>query len=231
MSKKRLLATGTAGAAWVLAVVIGLSAGPVSAGESRWYLKSWVGQSSVDVNLDKAHFMHLDDESAAVGVEGGYLVHRFLGIQAGYHDLGEHQGLGWPCSDPNGVCIERLATELGVTVDELSLCVEGDRSCLIPEYLVPISGDVSAFSLSLVPRWPITERFAVYAKVGIIDWNTDLSYVDYGGLRVRDRVSEQDLLTGAGAEVSFANGLSVGLEYQRLESDVETASLGLGWRF
>ena len=211
---------------WIVALLIGLSAQPAGAEDSRWYLKAWSGQADIDLHLNEGRVNYVVDDGGAMSLEVGYQLHKFVAIQVGYHDFGEHMGYGSPCPDPADACIERLATELGTTPSEIALCAEG-RDCLFPEILVPVSGDLDALSVSVVPRWPVTEHFSIYGKVGILDWDFQLSG---GGLSYQDS-SESKLLTGVGLEYLFTKGLTLGLEYQRTDSDVEAASLGLGWRF
>ena len=192
------------------------AASPVSAGDSSWYAEVKLGQSSLDAEFGERHVKFFNDGSAAAAsVEGGYAFNRYLAVQAGYHELGEYQGTGSGCPDNVDACVERLA-----------LCAEGTE-CV--EVLVPLEATASGLSLSMVPRWPVSDRFSIFGKLGVIDWDVDVS----GGFS-NERIegfSDRVLLTGIGVRYDFPTGLSAVLEYQHLDFDSDSTSLGVGWHF
>ncbi len=199
---------------WIPVVVVGafLAASSPAAGDSRWYLAGKLGQASVEENFGPPVLgWRVDGDDSAASIEVGYALHRYLGIQAGYHDLGAYEGRPRPCP-PGEDCPRTLIAP---------------PPALVPAY--PVDAEFTGFSLSAVPRWPVTERFSVYGKLGVLDWEGKLSPALDVPQRV-ERPSDQDLLAGIGAEYAFPNRLGVLVEYET--SDLfDTVSLGASWRF
>ena len=115
----------------------------------------------------------------------GYRINRYVAVQAGYRDLGSYGGSRVPCREGD-ICPLVL---------------------LIPE--TPVVADITGWSLTAVPRWPIGERLSVFGKVGLFEWDADLSQ-RFGGGHV-ESFSEQDLLTGIGVQYAFSKGLGLQL--------------------
>lgn len=211
----------------VLTTLFLLAAAPLAAGESRWYLNGKIGQASLETQFGTRSPKFFDDSDETGSVEVGYVLHRYLAVQAGYHDLGTYQGFGSPCPEDAEVCPATLAV---ANDPSLALCIEGatDPICRSALVAVPMTADVTGLSLSLVPRWPIGERFSLYGKLGVIDWDSDVDGAGFGRI---DRYSDRDLLTGVGAQYVFPKGIGVLVEYQRLDFDHDSTSLGASWRF
>jgi hypothetical protein len=114
------------------------------------------------------------------------------------------------------------------------VCVEGasDPPCVFPVVATPMRAEITGLSLAAVPRFPFTERFSVYGKVGIIDWDADVSenYPDFPN-RALDSYSDRDLLTAVGLQYTFPIGIGVLAEYQELDFNVSSTSLGASYRF
>lgn len=192
---------------WILMIaVFGLFfASSASAGESRWYLAGKVGQARVTADFGQPFTgWSVRDEDRAASIEVGYMIFPYLAVEGGYHDLGRHSGNTQPCRDE--VC------PLAQT---------------IPLIFAPVEAEITGRSLSAVPRWPVTDRFSLYGKVGVIDWDADLSPRFFGE---RQGFSGGDLLAGVGAQYVFAKGFGVLVEYEDAEF-IESASLGASWRF
>lgn len=190
----------------LLMITVGalLAAGPLAAGESRWYVEGKLGQANVRADFGPPLFgWTVDANDAAAAVEVGYTVHRYLGIQAGYRDLGHYEGLPSPC-------------------------LEGQVCPLAQVVFNPAEAAISGFSLSAVPRWPVSERFSVYGKLGVLEWDADLSPQLSGFPAVG--FSGRDLLAGIGAQYTFPKGLGVLLEYESSDF-LDGVSLGASWRF
>ncbi len=200
-----------------------LGAAELAAGDSRWSLKTRIGEAELDATFGNRWRKSFDGDHEATSVEVAYALNRFLALQAGYHDLGEYTGFGPPCTEDVEVCIQ-TAGEV-----PLALCTEGATDPICGFAAVPLDAEVSGWSLSVVPRWPFNDRFSVYGKLGVIDWGSDVSGLF--GTRSTESYSGTDLLTGVGLEYSFPGGFGVLAEYQDLDLGVASTSLGASWRF
>ena len=209
--------------ALVAAVLVG-GGDPLAADDKGWQVDLKLGRSSLESSFGGRHSKWFDDQADASSAEVGYFFNRYLGIEAGYHDLGSFAGAGSPCPDEVDVCIESLAAQ------PHTLCVEG-APCV--EVLAPIEAEVTGWSVAVVPRWPFTGRFSAFAKVGAIAWDTDLSSELAVTARGRqfESFSSTDLLAGIGLSYRFGSGLGAVAEHRRLDLDLASTSLGLSWRF
>ncbi|MDA8020659.1 MAG: outer membrane beta-barrel protein [Thermoanaerobaculia bacterium] len=189
-------------------LVATLLAAPTAADGSRWSVNLKVGESTIDGEItpdpgDLAVYIPswaFDGNSTSVGLAVGYELHRYLQIEAGYHDLGTHEGQ----SDRCPVC----------------------SSSLLPTHRREFS--FTGFSLVLLPKWPVTERLVLYAKVGAFNWSSDVTdHFSPGSLA---DPSETDLMTGVGARIGTERGVGVRFEYEKsaLHDDL---SLGASWQF
>ena len=180
-----------------------LAAAPLMAGDSRWYIEGKLGEASAAAEFGPEILgWFVDGEDAKESVEIGYEMHRNLAVQAGYHDLGTYTGQPRPC--PPGV-----------------IC----PATLVPFH--PREVDFKAFSLVVVPQVALTERVAVYGKLGMLEWDSDVAW--FAGSQGPDP-SERDLLAGIGARYVFPKGLGVLLEYEDADF-LRAASVGASWRF
>lgn len=220
----------TVGLLLLAALLVGAPA--LAARESGWYVEGAFAQASLDATFGARWPKWFDDDDDAASLEVGRTLGRYLAVQGGFHDLGDYLGLGSPCPEDVESCIEtleRLALAAGGGPDGLQLCAEGRECLLAPS---PVESEVRGLSLSLVPRWPVNDRFSVFGKVGWIDWEADM-YIRQGVLG-RSRIeefSDQDLLTGLGARYDFPKRFGVLIEHRRLDLDLAVTSLGLRWRF
>jgi OOP family OmpA-OmpF porin len=86
--------------------------------------------------------------------------------------------------------------------------------------------DVSGFNLSGMGILPVGEKFNLFAKLGMIFWDADVS----GG----GSDSGEDFSWGIGAGYSFTDQFGMRLEYQGFEiedADGDMISLGASWKF
>jgi len=90
--------------------------------------------------------------------------------------------------------------------------------------------DVSGFNASLRGAYPISEQFSVFAKVGMLFWDADVSS---SGISGSD--DGEDFSWGLGLGFDFSDNLGVTLEYQGFEVEdtdtVDMISAGLAWKF
>lgn len=224
---KHLVLPGAGGASVLLAAfvmsVVGTTLGaPLAAIEKPWYVEAKLGQAQTEAEFGRVHRKFFDDESDAASVELGYTLNRYLAIQGGYHDAGEVRGFGSPCPDGDQPCIESLATPLQAT----SLCVEG---AICPLIGVELGAESESWSLAAVPRWPVNDRFALRAKIGVSAWETTVS-----GLLAEqssERFSGTDALFGIGAEWSWPSGLGALVEHTDSDPGLAATQVGMSWRF
>lgn len=94
--------------------------------------------------------------------------------------------------------------------------------------VLPPEAELTGYSITLLPRWPITERISVFGKLGLLDWKASLTKSFAG--QVVERPSDTDLLTGLGAEITFGGKLGVLAEIERTDL-LEALSVGARWRF
>ncbi len=194
---------------WVpIAAVVSLllAASPATAGDSPWYVEGRAGQASVSTELGGGVLpWRIDGNDTAAGVEVGYRISRYVAVQAGYHDLGRYDAT----LDLNCTVICPLA------------------QLFIPE--VPMVADITGWSLTAVPRWPLGERFAVFGKLGLFEWGADLKSRLDGSQR--ESFSGEDRLAGIGVEYAFPQGLGLHLQYEDYDLGADAATLGASWRF
>ena len=92
--------------------------------------------------------------------------------------------------------------------------------------------DVSGFNASLRPAYS-WDRFSVFAKLGMIFWDADLSLSGKGGGSSSD--SGEDFSWGLGAGFDFTDNFGATLEYQGFEIEdtdtVDMISAGVVWKF
>lgn len=207
--------TRTIQKSWIAALLLVplvAAAGPLAAGATGWYVEARHGRSWLDSTLGSgalgSRFLH--DESTASSAELGYSVNKYLGIQGGFHDLGTFRGssLGSPCPPDAQVCPAYLAS-------------------------FPLEAEVTGWSLAAVPAWPWNDRFAMYGKLGALEWESDLTNLAPPPLGVwrTEAFSGTDLLTAVGARYRFAGGFGVLLEHQWLDLDLDSTTLGVSWKF
>lgn len=189
----------------VAAVAAGVAL-PVRAGDSPWFARAKFGQADVDGSFGKPVFgRRIDDSDGTAAVELGYRFGPHLALQAGYHDLGEYEAMEYPC-------------QLGQP------CPDLDE---VPFRLATV--ELTGVSLALVPRLPLGERFSLFGKIGVIDWDADI-VADVGGDTI-DSFDGQDLLAGVGVGYDLPSGLGFQVEVEGFELDAVALTAGVGWRF
>lgn len=197
-----------------LAAVASIATLPAAAGDGPWSVEIKSGTAEVEGTLGSRHLKFLDSDDGALALALGYRVNRYLSVQAGYSDLGDQGGFGSPCSEADEFCIESLA-----------LCVEGTECTLVA---VPIDADLTGFSLAALPTWPVSDRFSIFGKVGVMSWESEASSPSFGRI---DSYSGEDLILGVGLRYEFPGGLGVVVEHEEFDFDATTTVIGASWRF
>jgi hypothetical protein len=141
-----------------------------------FYLLAKLG--STDVAVDVAggfdNVLDGDDNSSSFGL--GMKFGKHMAFQAEYHDLGSVAGFASPCTEKVPAC---LALAL------------------------PVEADSSAISVTFLPHLLLTERLQIYAKVGFISWDTDISAVGSQGRDFLDSFDDEELVYGAGLRLEM----------------------------
>lgn len=187
----------------VLTLVATLTAAPALAG-SPIYLVGKLGNTSVDLSV-QSDFQALidgDDNSWAGGL--GVHVGRWAALQLEYHDLGSVSVAGTLCPPTAGI--------------------------VCPAVVDVATVSSSALSLSFMPHLKITERLAVYAKLGVISWESDIDDLLIGS-PFSTSVDGEEALLGAGLRVKLPGPVGVFAEYEQLGDLFETVAVGVTFGF
>ncbi len=144
-----------------------------------------------------------DDDSQAYEV--GWRFSGLVAVQVGYHELGTLPGVlvGCPPED--------------------TMCTPG------PD--IAIEAKTTAYSLTFVPQMPLTRSFTLFAKVGVVALESDVSAILDDTSTFIENLTDEDIIYGAGVKLRFLGGLSLFYEYEFLGSDLEVQSLGASWQF
>jgi len=190
-----------------------LAAAPVAAGNSAWYVAGGAGLASAAHDFGSPGVgWSIDGKARALSVEFGYSLRHNLAVEAGYADLGGYHGEPRPC-------------------ETREPCPLASAAGLKPATSLPVSlarVRLAGSSLSLVPRWPLGERLALFGRLGYLSWNATITRSSDGART--ESPSNSSALVGAGAQYGFASGLGVLVEVVR--SDIaHTVSVGTSWRF
>lgn len=143
-----------------------------------------------------------DDNSASFGL--GFKIGDRLAIQAEFHDLGNVPGFG-------------------------SACPPSDPPCLA--LAVPVEADSSAISVTAIPNLELTDRLQLYAKLGFISWDTDISAVRQQGSEFLEEFSDEDTVLGIGVRLQIPGPFGAFAEYERIADAFDTVALGATWGF
>jgi OOP family OmpA-OmpF porin len=102
-------------------------------------------------------------------------------------------------------------------------CPPGFSCLVIP---VPTEADMTGIALSLTGKLPLARNLDAYGKIGLLSWD-----VEFDDISAAFDTSGEDLLYGAGLRWSVANHWDLFAEYERVDLDLDTASIGVSYRF
>lgn len=122
-----------------------------------------------DIPAIRSDNYEVDDKTTGWSLYGGYLFSRFFGIEAGYTDIGEPEinqdsSYIFTYSLPGGF----ITTAPGYTT---SL---GWVETHTQEYIARIQSGTRGYQLSGIAWYPLSERFSLYGKMGVIRSNNVL---------------------------------------------------------
>lgn len=170
--------------------------------DSGYFAVAGAGTSST--NIGRALFipgLSDDDRSFEIGI--GYAFSPNLSVQAGYHDYGEYHG---------------------------------EMPCLIevcgPDPIL-VQAELAGWSLRVTGAYPFAERFAVFASAGVLVWDADVDFTLPEGIGVFTGFSNEsdDLMYEAGLRWRLSARWNIQASYEKVNLDVESAKLGLLFRF
>lgn len=164
--------------------------------ERELYVGFHLGRSDVEVNADDALDQILDGDGNSRAYEIGFKFNDNFAVEAAWHDLSEVDGAVRPCAE-------------GVPCSD-----------------IPIRGKISVLSLAIVPRYAITGRVSIFAKVGLVSWGADLEDALDDFDVTLDDLDEEDLVYGVGAEFQLLGRLSLVGRFESIGGDIETVSVG-----
>lgn len=130
-----------------------------------------------------------------------YAFNRHFALEATYHHFGRYEVA--PCP-PDFLCIAE-ASDLALVVED--------------------SAKVTGVSLALRAAWPFAEAFELYGKAGVLSWRSDFEIS--GGADERAR----DLLLGVGLSFQGGRHWRLHVEYEDVDVDLESATLGIAFHF
>jgi hypothetical protein len=84
--------------------------------------------------------------------------------------------------------------------------------------------DLTGMSLAAVGTWQVAPIVEVFGRVGMLDWNADFTR---SGFEQDDR----GWLAGAGVGIFATPRWRINVQYERAEFDLETAGVGMTYRF
>ncbi len=153
--------------------------------------------STTDSDLVLSDLTGVNDSDNGFSLGAGYAVTPNFSLEAAYQDFGSPNG-GSDCP-PEFFCL-----------------------------VIPVStkADITGLSLSLVGNLPITDKFDLYGKIGLVGWD-----IDFSGISTAFDDSGEDFLFGAGLRLSIDDHWKAFVEYQKLDLDLKTASIGIGYKF
>ena len=199
-------------------VVLALWTSAVSAQAERGFFAS-VNIGSSKTSFHPTSVARIDEREQSFDVGIGYAFGPYFAIQGAYHDF--RQLTGFVVCPPEG-CM--------VPPDE---CPPG-AVCAVFVRPVPVQVDISGWSGRFIGSLPLGKRFAAFASVGVIDWNTSADAIVTlpGGRRVDDLDdSDEDLIYGAGLQWHVSDRWSLQVFYEHVDLDIESAKLGATFRF
>ncbi len=165
--------------------------------ETPWTLSGHVGNVEADrlVQDTGQWWAEVDDRGTALGLSLAYDFMPTLGM--------------------------RVLYERADDIEAINRCPP-DTPC--PAIAFSEAQDFSAWQLALVPRYPVTREFSVFATLGVLDWQLRRDGVLPGD-------SGTSFLYGAGASWRASELLELSVEYQRADVDYAALRVGVGIRF
>ena len=187
----------------LLCALLLIVASATSAAERGLYFNMKFGETDAEASVGDVLDVALDGEGDSRAYELGWRLNNFIAFQAGYHDLGDIEGIA---------------------------CLGIGNSCGGFQN-IPFSADTVAYSLALVPQLPLTRSISIFGKVGFVALESEVRAVLDDSQSFFEDLSDEDTLLGAGVKVKLFGGFSIFYEMERLGSDVESQYIGASFNF
>jgi hypothetical protein len=178
-----------------------------------------VNIGSSETSFHPTSVARLDDREQSFDVGIGYAFGPYFAIQGAWHDYGQVTGL--VVCPPEGCMLGPDECPPG------SVCFAFMRP-------VPVQVDISGWSARLTGSLPLGSRFAAFASVGVIDWDTSAdAIVTLPGGRPVDDLDDsgEHLVYGAGLQWHVSDRWSLQAFYEHVDLDIESSKLGATFRF
>ena len=168
-----------------------------------WSVHGRIGDTNASRTVGEVGTRFAGDElSYALGL--GYAFNRYFTLEATYHHFGRYEAVSPAGCPPDFLCI-----------------MESGSVLLLAEDSVKVKG----VSLALRAAWPFAEAFELYGKAGLLSWRSNFEIS--GG----NNESAADLLLGVGLSFQTGRHLRLHIEYEDVDVDLESATLGFAFHF
>jgi opacity protein-like surface antigen len=153
--------------------------------------------SNTDADVALGGLNSIDDDDSSFTLGGGYEFSEYLSLEAAYRDFGNQAG----------------QTD----------CPPGFACLIIP---LLTEADVTAFSVSVLGSFRITDTLDGYGRLGVTRWD-----VEFDGISSAFDDSGEDLHYGVGLRWSFEDHWKIFAEYTQVDLDIVGVSVGIRYGF
>jgi OOP family OmpA-OmpF porin len=223
---------------WAVGLALAMAASTASAGaqDTGWYLGLNAGQATADVAIEDGDDImffiiedgaggtilggesSLEDSDITWSIVGGYKLNPYIAVEASYIDLGT---------------VEYRATADVFFPGEGTFPLDG-----------AIDSGVTGLTAAAVGSLPLGESFDLHARIGVLFSETELEISisdDTGGVSEGDSFGDTEVFYGAGIAWYVGERWSLSLDYllykdvgtedETGETDIDSVTLGLNYRF
>lgn len=199
----------------IIAMAAGLGMTAAQAADTGFYIGGSFGKSKVsdfsssDLNTELASLgvtatSTTEDGDSGLKVFAGYRIMKYLAVEGAYANLGEVSAR-----------VITTAPVAGTANIEL---------------------ENTAITLSALGILPLNDKFSLFGRLGLNVWNVDVSAsgTGSGGATYSDSDDGTGVVYGLGAAYNLTPNLNLRVEWERYDfdgSDLDFASVGLGWSF
>ena len=199
----------------LVSVIVGVLATNAYAAGEGGFLEAGVGNTTFKTTNTSG--WTLDNKDTSYSILGGYNVNPYVGLEAGYLNLGKESG--------------SIAGTISGNAYGKLLVVTGT---------VNVTGDAKGWLFGVRGTLPINDQFSLNGRVGLYNWDSDVKVTanaagTWGGTAfaanatASQSYSKTDTYYALGAKYSVNKQLSVGLDYFHVKlSDLDTKADNLG---